>query len=292
MRGTSTRRTRGASGRALAVFAACLAAVALLAAFARIGQPAAQDSADARASSQAAGVQDLASAALSSPEEFLESLGPPGDDDLRLGYRQVNGGVPAFTAQDATTYAYQRFSPLDALGRCGPAMACLGPETLATKERGDISQIHPSGWSQHPYAFVEGGYLYNRSHLVAHSLTGQDANTQNLVTGTRALNADSMEPVERMVLDYIRQTSNHVLYRATPVFVGDEMLCRGIQVEAMSMEDGGQAIQVNVFIYNAQAGVEIDYPTGGNREARRAPSGPDDYDEQAQRAAVEAALSL
>lgn len=291
MKDTSTPQTRKALRRALVAFAACVVVVILLVTFVRVGQPLASLRFDARTSTPAAGAPNPASAALSSSRDFLLSLDTPTEDDLRLGYQQVNAGIAAFDAQDITTEAYKKLSPLDALGRCGVAMACLGPETLSTDPRSDISWIHPSGWHQHPYDFIDGGYLYNRSHLIAHSLSGLDDDLTNLISGTRAMNADSMEPIESMVRDYIRRSHNHVLYRVTPVFVGDELLCRGVQVEAMSMEDGGQAIQVNVFIYNAQAGVEIDYESGKNRQASLTPAGSDDYNERAQRDAVAAALS-
>ena len=179
-------------------------------------------------------------------------------------YVEIDGNVPSFTVDDATTDAFQSFSPLDWLGRCGTAYACLGPETLPTDVRGDISEIYPSGWVQNFYDFIEGESLYNRSHLIAHCLSGQDANERNLITGTRHFNADVMEPIEAMVLDYIERTGNHVLYRVTPVFEGDELVARGVQIEALSMEDGGQGVSLNVFLRNIQPGVAIDYATGNN----------------------------
>lgn len=179
-------------------------------------------------------------------------------------YVEIDGNTPSFTAEDATTDAFQSFSQLDWLGRCGTAYACLGPETLPTDVRGDISEVHPSGWAQNSYGFIDGESLYNRSHLIAHCLSGQNANERNLITGTRHLNADVMEPIEAMVLDYIEQTGNHVLYRVTPVFEGDELVARGVQIEALSMEDGGQGVSLNVFLHNIQPGVAIDYATGDN----------------------------
>ncbi len=179
-------------------------------------------------------------------------------------YVEIDGNTPSFTIDDATTDAFQSFSQLDWLGRCGTAYACLGPETLPTDVRGDISEIHPSGWVQNFYDFIEGESLYNRSHLIAHCLSGQDANERNLITGTRHFNADVMEPIEAMVLNYIEQTGNHVLYRVTPVFEGDELVARGVQIEALSMEDGGQGVSLNVFLRNIQPGVAIDYATGNN----------------------------
>lgn len=179
-------------------------------------------------------------------------------------YVELDGNVPSFTPEDATTEAFQSYAELDALGRCGTAYACLGPETLPTQERGDISEVHPSGWQSVSYDFVDGGSLYNRSHLIAFCLTGQNANERNLITGTRHMNADVMAPIEEMVLDYIEQTGNHVLYRVTPVFSGNELVVRGVQIEALSMEDGGQGVSLNLYLRNTQPGVAIDYATGNN----------------------------
>ena len=227
---------------------------------------------------------DLAAAAAPAPQEatsshadavpsassvtgdaFLASLPTPAQTDLLNGYVTLNDNEPSFEATDATTEAFQEYAPLDALGRCGTAHACLGPETLPTEERGDIHDVHPSGWQSGSYAFVDGGSLFNRSHLIAFSLSGQNANECNLVTGTRHMNAEVMRPFEEMVADYIRQTGNHVLYRVTPVFSGSELVPRGLQMEARSMEDGGQGVELNVYLYNVQPGVEIDYATGENQ---------------------------
>lgn len=221
----------------------------------------------AATASQGAAADTLPSASTVSGTDFLAALdgyvaaNPMADEG---DYVEIDGNVPPFTVDDATTDAFQSFSPLDLLGRCGTAYACLGPETLPTDVRGDISEIHPSGWVQNFYDFIEGESLYNRSHLIAHCLSGQDANEQNLITGTRHFNADVMEPIEAMVLNYIEQTGNHVLYRVTPVFEGDELVARGVQMEALSMEDGGQGVSLNVFLRNIQPGVAIDYATGDN----------------------------
>ena len=179
-------------------------------------------------------------------------------------YIELNGNEPGFTAEDATTDAFESYSPLDGLGRCGQAYACLGLETMPTEERQRISEVHPTGWHTDTYDFVDGGLLYNRSHLIAFQLSGENANERNLITGTRYFNSESMLPFEEMVGDYIRQTGNHVLDRVTPLFVGDELVARGVQMEALSMEDGGAGIRFNVFVYNVQPGVEIDYATGDN----------------------------
>ena len=221
----------------------------------------------AATASQRASASTLPSASTVSGTDFLAALdayvaaNPTADEG---DYVEIDDNTPSFTVDDATTDAFQSFSPLDWLGRCGTAYACLGPETLPTDMRGDISEIHPSGWVQNFYDFIEDESLYNRSHLIAHCLSGQDANEQNLITGTRHFNADVMEPIEAMVLDYIERTGNHVLYRVTPVFEGDELVARGVQIEALSMEDGGQGVSLNVFLRNIQPGVAIDYATGNN----------------------------
>lgn len=256
----------------LAAFAVALAA-AILFAFA-VAQPSlparafADDGAATTATTgEGAAAETLPSASTVSGADFLAALDAyiaanPATD--AGDYVEIDGNTPSFTVDDATTDAFQSFSPLDWLGRCGTAYACLGPETLPTDVRCDISEIHPSGWVQNFYDFIEGESLYNRSHLIAHCLSGQDANEQNLITGTRHFNADVMEPIEAMVLDYIERTGNHVLYRVTPVFEGDELVARGVQIEALSMEDGGQGVSLNVFLRNIQPGVAIDYATGNN----------------------------
>lgn len=252
----------------LTALAAALVAI-VLAVFA-VSQPGVptRACADTTASvSEAATAQALPSASTVSGTDFLAALDAyvaanPATD--AGDYVEIDNNIPSFTADDATTEAFQSFSQLDRLGRCGTAYACLGPETLPTDVRGDISEVHPSGWIQNFYDFIEGESLYNRSHLIAHCLSGQNTNERNLITGTRHFNADVMEPIEAMVLNYIEQTGNHVLYRVTPVFEGDELVARGVQIEALSMEDGGQGVSLNVFLRNIQPGVAIDYATGDN----------------------------
>ena len=169
-------------------------------------------------------------------------------------------GAPDFTGYEDAPVALREYSNLDWLGRCGPAVACLGKETKPTKEREPISAIKPTGWQR-----VEHGddLLYNRCHLIAYSLAGEDKNTlnRNLITGTRQMNV-AMTQFETKIARYIDATGNHVLYRVTPVFEGHELVARGVQMEALSVEDGGEAISLNVFIPNEQDGVEIDYATG------------------------------
>lgn len=184
----------------------------------------------------------------------------------------VNEGQPGFSADDAARGSFLDFSELDFEGRCGAAAGLIGPETVSNAERGDISQVHPSGWVQHRYSFVDHEMLYNRSHLIAHQLCGEDANERNLITGTRTMNAVGMTYYEELVGNYVRRTNNHVLYRVTPLFAANDLVARGVQMEAESVEDGGQAIRFNVFVYNVEPGVKIDYVTGDNWESSEVPA--------------------
>ena len=181
-------------------------------------------------------------------------------------YIVINKNQPEFTQSDHTVEAYGYYSQLDILGRCGYSMACLGQELMPTEDRGAIGMIKPSGWHTVKYDFVDGKYLYNRCHLIGFQLAGENANEQNLITGTRYMNTEGMLPFENMVADYITETDNHVLYRVTPVYDGDNLLARGVQIEALSMEDNGKGICFNVYCYNAQPGVIINYATGDSRE--------------------------
>lgn len=180
-------------------------------------------------------------------------------------YCIINGNSPAFTEEDKTTTAFEYFSPLDELGRCGVTMACVGQELMPTEDRESISHVKPSGWVNVPYSFVDGEYLYNRCHLIGFQLTGENDNEQNLITGTRYVNVEGMLPFENMVADYVKETGHHVLYRVTPIFNGDELVARGVQMEAYSVEDEGDGICFNVYCYNVQPGVMIDYSTGESR---------------------------
>ena len=164
-----------------------------------------------------------------------------------------------------------QFSDLDFEGRCGTAFARIGPDTISNEKRGDISQVHPSGWVQRKYNFVDDGMLYNRSHLIAHQLCGENANEKNLITGTRTFNAVGMLYYEELVGDYVRNTGNHVLYRVTPLFAANDLVARGVQMEAKSLEDNGEAVQFNVFVYNVEPGVAIDYVTGESWESSETP---------------------
>ena len=177
-------------------------------------------------------------------------------------YIAVNNNVPGFTASDLTTASFETYSSPDSLGRCGVAYANIGTDLMPTEERGSIGQVKPTGWHTVKYDCVDGKYLYNRCHLIGYQLTAENANTKNLITGTRYLNVDGMLPFENMVADYIKETGNHVLYRVTPIYDGSNLVASGVLMEAMSVEDEGEGIQFNVYCYNVQPGVEIDYATG------------------------------
>ena len=176
----------------------------------------------------------------------------------------INNNVPNFDDKDKTTTSFETYSPLDNLGRCGEAYANIGRDLMPTQKRGDISSVKPSGWINKKYdtSLVDGGYIYNRCHLIGHQLAGEDANKENLITGTRYFNVDGMLPFENMIADYVKETNNHVLYRVTPIYDGDDLVAKGVQMEAYSVEDDGEGVMFNVFVYNVQPGIEIDYATG------------------------------
>ena len=185
-------------------------------------------------------------------------------------YVVINGNEPFFEESDYTTEPFEEYSDLDSLGRCGITYANICKEIMPTEERQDINSVTPSGWVQHEYDFVDGGYLYNRCHLIGHQLAGENANEKNLITGTRYMNIQGMLPFENMVSDYVEETDNHVLYRVTPIFDGDNLVASGVLMEGWSVEDSGDGICYNVFCYNVQPGVEIDYTTGDNWESKNA----------------------
>ena len=166
-------------------------------------------------------------------------------------YVELDGNQPGFSLEERTTDSFETYSTLDALGRCGPAYACIGQDLMPTEDRESISSVRPTGWVQAEYDFVEGGSLYNRCHLIGFQLTGENANEENLITGTRYMNVEGMLPFENMVADYIKETGNHVLYRAAPIFEGENLVASGV---------------VHVYVYNVQPGVEIDYATGESWE--------------------------
>ena len=182
-------------------------------------------------------------------------------------YVAINGNEPDFEEKDLTTESYEFYSELDHLGRCGETVACLGQDLMPTEDRESISHVKPSGWVQGQYDFVDGKSLYNRCHLIGFQLAGENANEKNLITGTRYMNTIGMLPFENMVADYIKETDNHVMYRVTPIYDGDNLVASGVQMEGYSVEDEGDGIYFNVYAYNVQPGVEIDYATGENQAA-------------------------
>lgn len=179
-------------------------------------------------------------------------------------YVLINDNVPEFAEEDLTDESYEIYGPLDYLGRCTLVEACIGRDLMPTEKRGSISHIKPTGWQIAKYDFVDGKYLYNRCHLIGYQLTGENDNELNLITGTRYMNVKGMLPFEEFVAEYVKETGNHVLYRVTPIFEDRNMLASGVQMEAMSVEDGGRDVMFNVYCYNVQPGVLIDYETGDN----------------------------
>ena len=182
-------------------------------------------------------------------------------------YVVLNGNEPDFTDEEKTTESYEHYSDLDSLGRCGPAYANIGVDLMPTEKRESIGKVKPTGWQTAKYDNIDGKYLYNRCHLIGFQLTGENANEKNLITGTRYMNVEGMLPFENQVADYVASTGNHVLYRVTPAFVDTELVARGVEMEAYSVEDQGRGVCFHVYCYNVQPGVEIDYATGENWEA-------------------------
>ena len=177
-------------------------------------------------------------------------------------YVEIHDNQPDFDKDDLTEQSFETYSELDDLGRCGVAYANIGSDLMPTESRGSIGSVKPSGWHTAKYDCVDGKYLYNRCHLIGYQLTAENANKQNLITGTRYLNVTGMLPFENMVADYIKETDNHVLYRVTPYYEGDNLVASGVQMEAKSVEDDGEGILFNVYCYNVQPFVCIDYATG------------------------------
>lgn len=179
-------------------------------------------------------------------------------------YSVVNSNMPFFSTDDYTDEAFEIYGELDYLGRCTTAYANLGIETMPTEERGSIGRVHPTGWQSVKYDFIDGKNLYNRCHLIGFQLSAENANEKNLITGTRYMNVDGMLPFENMVAEYIRETDNHVLYRVTPIFDGENLVASGVLMEAFSVEDRGRGICFNVYCYNVQPNIKIDYSTGNS----------------------------
>ena len=180
-------------------------------------------------------------------------------------YVVINDNEPSFSSEELESDSFESYGELDDLGRCTIAFANLSSELMPQGERGSIGQVKPSGWQTVRYDSVDGKYLYNRCHLIGWQLSGENANERNLITGTRYMNTEGMLPFENMVADHIKETDGHVLYRVTPIFVEDELVARGVQMEAYSIEDAGASICFNVFVYNVQPGIEIDYSDGSSR---------------------------
>ena len=186
---------------------------------------------------------------------------------INVEYKQESSveifrNIPQFKESELTTKSFEKYSKLDYLGRCGVAFACIGKDIMPTEEREAIGQVKPSGWQLVKYDIVDGKYLYNRCHLIGYQLTGENANEKNLITGTRSMNVDGMLPYENMVAEYVKETNNHVMYRVTPVYEGNNLLAKGVQIEALSVEDNGEGVCFNVFVFNVQPGVKINYADG------------------------------
>lgn len=184
-------------------------------------------------------------------------------------YVVINDNKPDFEESDLTTTSFEEYSELDSLGRCGVAYANISLDTMPDEdeERESISSVEPSGWINKKYDIVDGGYLYNRCHLIGYQLSAENANEKNLITGTRYMNVEGMLPFENDIAEYVKETRNHVLYRVTPIFEGNNLVASGVQLEAMSVEDDGEGICFNVYCYNVQPGITINYATGESEES-------------------------
>ena len=190
------------------------------------------------------------------PSDIPEYSGKP--------YIAVNNNIPFFNASDLTESSFEKYLAFDNLGRCGVAYACIGKDIMPTEKRGSIGSVKPSGWHTVKYDSVDGKYLYNRCHLIGYQLTGENANEKNLITGTRYLNIEGMLPFENMTADYVKETNNHVLYRVTPIFEGNNLLAGGVLMEGYSVEDKGAGICFCIYAYNAQPDIEINYSNGNS----------------------------
>ncbi len=208
------------------------------------------------------------------PKEVIDLDSIP--DFSGAAYIEINGNDPFFEDDEITAVAFESYSELDALGRCGVAFACIGVEIMPTEERGEIGSVTPSGWeykgvsNNREYDWVDGSYIYNRCHLIGFQLAGENANEKNLITGTRYLNIDGMLPFENEVAKYVEETENHVLYRVTPIYDGYDLVASGVLIEAYSVEDNGRGVCFCIYAYNVQPGVEINYYTGQNTAAGEA----------------------
>lgn len=209
-------------------------------------------------------LQDIKTSVLGINEEQSYNIGQIPEYSGKA-YVTINNNKPNFKEEDKTTKSFEKYSNLDSLNRCGVAYANVSKETMPTEERGRIGMIKPSGWHTVKYNNVDGKYLYNRCHLIGYQLTGENANEKNLITCTRYMNTVGMLEFENKVANYVKETNNHVLYRVTPIFEGNNLLASGTQMEAYSVEDQGKGISFNVYVYNIQEGITIDYKTGESK---------------------------
>lgn len=209
-------------------------------------------------------IQDIKTSVLGITEEQSYNIGQIPEYSGKA-YVTINNNKPNFKEEDKTTKSFEKYSNLDSLNRCGVAYANVSKETMPTEERGRIGMIKPSGWHTVKYNNVDGKYLYNRCHLIGYQLTGENANEKNLITCTRYMNTVGMLEFENKVANYVKETNNHVLYRVTPIFEGNNLLASGTQMEAYSVEDQGKGISFNVYVYNIQEGITIDYKTGESK---------------------------
>ena len=230
------------------------------------------------------GCTSVLSASPSQKKNTGTVVTPSAETDLSLSdipayvgepYAVIHDNKPYFQDSDLTTQSYESYSKLDSLGRCGPAVASIGKDLMPTKKRESIGMVKPSGWHTAKYDGIEGNYLYNRCHLIGYQLTAENANERNLITGTRYMNTEGMEPFENMTADYIKETGNHVLYRVTPLFKDHNLVAQGVLMEAESVEDKGKGVEFCVFCYNVQPGITIDYRNGDStRTVSSATSSP------------------
>lgn len=245
---------------------------------------------------------ELSSLAESVSEESIEQSSEgskPDKDDITGGenkefdlsnipafsgypFAVVNENIPSFSESELTTVSYEFYSELDSLGRCGYTIASVGRDIMPTEDRGNIGMIKPTGWHTVKYDSVDGKYLYNRCHLIGFQLTGENANEKNLITGTRYMNVEGMLPFENMIADYVKETNNHVAYRVTPIFEGENLLANGVLMEAFSVEDEGEGICFNVFCYNVQPDITIDYKTGESRLSEDGGNGDESKEQENQ----------
>ncbi|MDO4848968.1 MAG: DNA/RNA non-specific endonuclease [Coriobacteriia bacterium] len=265
------KRRRGGSGVFLALILLCLIGMLCGSAVGSVHGRADSGAAGVeQAQTQEGGSKDATDSSVTSGKKPVAEESPaatlnPASVPAYAGlpYVQVLDNVPQFTDADKGRGSFEVYSDLDSLGRCGVAFALIGTETMPTESRGSIGAIEPSGWHTVRYdGLVDNNYLYNRCHLIAYQLAGENDNEKNLITGTRYLNIEGMQPFEDEVAVYVQKTGNHVLLRVTPLYEGDNLVASGVQMEAWSLEDSGTGVSFDVYCYNVQPGIDIDYATG------------------------------